>query len=199
MNRNVSRRYETQDTKLGAPVTAGPGLAKRRALVDITNSVTTEEVKDITKKQVTAAPLSLPAMVMAMPEDIENEVMPPSSRGSPLDRVYMQRPSDDIDARDTGNPVLVTCYVNDLYINFNETEREFRVNSNYMSNQPYVNERMRTILADWLVEVHLKFKMVPETLYMTSMIIDRYLEVKQVRRSKLQLVGVSALLVSYSH
>ena len=46
------------------------------------------------------------------------------------------------------------------------------------------------------VEVHLKFKMVPESLYMTVNIIDRYLELKQVRRSKLQLVGVSALLVS---
>lgn len=46
------------------------------------------------------------------------------------------------------------------------------------------------------VEVHLKFKMVPESLYMTVSIIDRYLELKQVRRSKLQLVGVASLLVS---
>ena len=42
----------------------------------------------------------------------------------------------------------------------------------------------------------MKFKMVPESLYMTQNIIDRYLELKQVRRSKLQLVGVAALLVS---
>lgn len=36
--------------------------------------------------------------------------------------------------------------------------------------------------------------MVPDTLYLTVNIIDRYLELKQVRRSKLQLVGVAALL-----
>ena len=36
--------------------------------------------------------------------------------------------------------------------------------------------------------------MVPETLYLTVHIIDRYLELKQVRRSRLQLVGVGALL-----
>lgn len=36
--------------------------------------------------------------------------------------------------------------------------------------------------------------MVPETLYLTVSIIDRYLELKQVRRSRLQLVGVAALL-----
>ena len=46
------------------------------------------------------------------------------------------------------------------------------------------------------MEVHLKFKMVPESLYMTIQIIDRYLEIKTVRRSRLQLVGVAALLVS---
>lgn len=44
--------------------------------------------------------------------------------------------------------------------------------------------------------MHLKFKMVPETLYLTVNVIDRYLETKQVRRSKLQLLGVSALLVA---
>ena len=37
--------------------------------------------------------------------------------------------------------------------------------------------------------------MVPETLYLTVDLIDRFLEKKQVRRSKLQLVGVAALLV----
>lgn len=42
----------------------------------------------------------------------------------------------------------------------------------------------------------MKFKMVPESLYMTIHIIDRYLEVKSVRRSKLQLVGVAALLIA---
>lgn len=44
--------------------------------------------------------------------------------------------------------------------------------------------------------MHLKFKMVPETLYLTVNILDRYLQQKQVRRSKLQLVGVSALLIA---
>jgi G2/mitotic-specific cyclin-B, other len=47
--------------------------------------------------------------------------------------------------------------------------------------------------------VHLKFKMVPETLYLTVDLIDRFLEKKQIRRSKLQLVGVSALLVNRNY
>ena len=49
---------------------------------------------------------------------------------------------------------------------------------------------------DWLVEVHLKFKLVPETLYLTVNIIDRYLAKTEVSRPKLQLVGVTALLIA---
>lgn len=55
---------------------------------------------------------------------------------------------------------------------------------------------MRSILIDWLVEVHLKFKLVPESLYLTVNLIDRYLEREQVHRSKLQLLGVTAMLIA---
>ena len=34
---------------------------------------------------------------------------------------------------------------------------------------------MRAILIDWLVDVHLKFKLKDETLYLTVALIDRYL------------------------
>lgn len=44
-----------------------------------------------------------------------------------------------------------------------------------MKIQKDINEKMRSILIDWLVEVHLKFKLLPETLYLTVNIIDRYL------------------------
>lgn len=44
---------------------------------------------------------------------------------------------------------------------------------------------MRAILIDWLVDVHLKFKLVDETLFMTVNLIDRYLSVNQINRTKL--------------
>jgi hypothetical protein len=44
---------------------------------------------------------------------------------------------------------------------------------------------MRAILIDWLVEVHLKFKLLPETLYLTVNLIDRFLGRTQIVRSKL--------------
>ena len=66
----------------------------------------------------------------------------------------------------------------------------------YMKNQEDINARMRAILVDWLVEVHLKFKLVPATLYLCVSLIDRYCTCNAVQRSKLQLVGVTALLVA---
>lgn len=66
----------------------------------------------------------------------------------------------------------------------------------YMERQNDIHEKMRSILIDWLVEVHLKFKLVPESLYLTVNLIDRYLEKEQVSRQKLQLIGVTAMLIA---
>jgi cyclin B len=56
------------------------------------------------------------------------------------------------------------------------------VTPTYMTKQQDINEKMRSILIDWLVEVHLKFKLVPESLYLTVNLIDRYLDKEQVNR-----------------
>ena len=68
--------------------------------------------------------------------------------------------------------------------------------STYITKQEDINEKMRAILIDWLVEVHLKFKLMPETLYLTVNLIDRYLEKEKIKRSHLQLVGVTAMFIS---
>jgi G2/mitotic-specific cyclin-B, other len=65
-----------------------------------------------------------------------------------------------------------------------------------MSGQAEINDKMRAILIDWLIEVHHKFKLQPETLFITARIIDKYLELEQVSKSRLQLVGVTALLLA---
>lgn len=102
---------------------------------------------------------------------------------------------DDIDERDANDPLCATEYVQDMYRHFRSKEMQTSVRPVFMEQQSQINERMRSILVDWLVEVHLKFKLVPETLYLTVNIIDRYLERTEVTRPKLQLVGVTALLI----
>lgn len=65
-----------------------------------------------------------------------------------------------------------------------------------MYHQADINEKMRAILVDWIIEVHLKFKLKPETLFLTVSLIDRYLEKVQIKRTNLQLVGVTSMLIA---
>lgn len=66
----------------------------------------------------------------------------------------------------------------------------------YMGSQPDVNAKMRAILVDWLIEVHKKFELMPETLYLSINIVDRFLSLKVVSRKELQLVGISSMLLA---
>ena len=86
----------------------------------------------------------------------------------------------DIDALDKQNPLAVTEFVNDMFNYWFRVEPLTRVSCNYMRSQTDINHKMRAILVDWLVEVHLKFKLMPETLFLTHNLIDRFLEKKAV-------------------
>lgn len=55
---------------------------------------------------------------------------------------------------------------------------------------------MRVVLLNWLVDVHIKYKMSPETFFITVNIIDQYLSVRDVNRSELQLLGITAMWIA---
>jgi transcription initiation factor TFIIIB Brf1 subunit/transcription initiation factor TFIIB len=66
----------------------------------------------------------------------------------------------------------------------------------YFNFQPEITSRMRTILIDWIIEVHYKYKLNQATLWLTMNIMDRYLEKHVIERGKLQLVGITALFLA---
>jgi transcription initiation factor TFIIIB Brf1 subunit/transcription initiation factor TFIIB len=67
----------------------------------------------------------------------------------------------------------------------------------YMTVQSDINSKMRAILVDWLVDVHYKYALLPQTLHIAVLLIDRFLEKNQkLKRQKLQLVGVTAMFVA---
>lgn len=55
---------------------------------------------------------------------------------------------------------------------------------------------MRAILVDWLVEVSQEYKLVSETLFLAINYIDRFLSQGAVPRRKLQLVGITCMLIA---
>ena len=109
---------------------------------------------------------------------------------------YYSTELDPIDQPDAHDPQACAEYAVEIFHTLRVTEQINSSSPSYMSIQSDINEKMRGILIDWLVEVHLKFKLVPETLFLTVNIIDRYLAKEQVNRQRLQLVGVTAMLVA---
>lgn len=99
------------------------------------------------------------------------------------------------------NPQLAIEYIESITETLFSTQNNKNLSlypyPNYMRNiQNDINDKMRIILFDWIVDVHFKWKLLPETLYLTFNLIDRYLGLKSTSREELQCVGVSALLIA---
>lgn len=65
-----------------------------------------------------------------------------------------------------------------------------------MDSQTEIEWDMRTTLIDWLLQVHMRYHMMPETLWIAVNIIDRFLSKRVVSLVKFQLVGVTAMFVA---
>ena len=93
-------------------------------------------------------------------------------------------------------------YINIIYYNLlKEEDRGIspKAEYDYMKNQKEINDKMRSILVDWIIDVHFKFGFTDETLFMTISIIDRYLTINQIKRSNFQLLGITALMIACKH
>ena len=160
--------------------------SKRRGLKDITNKQRIGGDKSRDKKKTSSLRPAAPAVSGLAPRMSNMRI------SSAPTTVKIK----DIDAVDRENPQAVTEYVNDIMSYFRRIEGLNGPSPSYMTKQPHINSKMRSILIDWLVEVHLKFKLMPETLYLTVNLIDRFLERKIVARQRLQLVGVTCMLLA---
>ena len=88
-------------------------------------------------------------------------------------------------------------YLEEIHIYLKTVESKGIALTNYMSLiQTDINEKMRIILINWLIEVHFKFRMVNETLFICINIIDRYLSQKNINRKYLQLLGITSLFIA---
>jgi hypothetical protein len=62
-----------------------------------------------------------------------------------------------------------------------------------------ISARMRAILIDWMWDVHGKYRLYPETMYLAVSLLDRYLQRVSVHRGNLQLLGLTALFLATKH
>lgn len=117
-------------------------------------------------------------------------VAPTGSAALALERAPERKSSEA--SRD---PQLVEEYVPDIINQLFSTEAYALPPADYMDKQTDITGKMRMILIDWLIEVHMKYRLRPETLHLTVNLIDRYLSKKQITRKRLQLVGVAAMFI----
>ena len=59
-----------------------------------------------------------------------------------------------------------------------------------------VKETSRAFLIEWIIDVHRKFRLASETLYLTVHLIDRFLSLQQIKKSQLHILGVTSLLIA---
>ncbi|KAH9677022.1 putative cyclin-B3-1 [Citrus sinensis] len=97
---------------------------------------------------------------------------------------------------DDCNQLEVAEYVDEIYHYYWVMEAQNPPLENYMSSQTDITPQMRGILINWLIEVHLKFDLMPETLYLMVILLDRYLSEVKIKKNEMQLVGLTSLLLA---
>ncbi|CAJ1050108.1 G2/mitotic-specific cyclin-B2 isoform X2 [Xyrichtys novacula] len=187
-------------------VAAGP---RRAALGEITNTKKTLGVKPSAKpsgtqkskppsvQEVPAPAVQVPAPADPLPSVSEESADVSMKEEEQLCQAFSEAllAVQDVDEEDADQPQLCSEYVKDIYKYLRVLEEQQAVRANYMQGYE-ITERMRALLVDWLVQVHSRFQLLQETLYLTVAVLDRFLQVQPVSPRKLQLVGVTAMLVA---
>eukprot|EP01013_Petalomonas_cantuscygni_P018889 TRINITY_DN3645_c0_g1_i1.p2 TRINITY_DN3645_c0_g1~~TRINITY_DN3645_c0_g1_i1.p2 ORF type:complete len:436 (+),score=100.40 TRINITY_DN3645_c0_g1_i1:126-1310(+) len=98
------------------------------------------------------------------------------------------------------DPLYAAQYASAIMDNLRLDERH-RPKLDYLhadGTQARINntEKMRYILVDWMIEVHVKFRLVPETLFLTVELLDRFLQIRPVVKTELQLAAVTSMLIA---
>ena len=131
-----------------------------------------------------------------------------NSQENKLTKYNSEKPEDDevkikyFDTSKVTNVQIPKDYLNIIYYNLLKEEEKGIIpmpDYTYLTRQTEINEKMRSILVDWLIDVHFKFGFTDETLFMTISIIDRYLTISQITRTNFQLLGITALMIACKH
>uniref|UniRef100_A0A224YU58 Cyclin B n=1 Tax=Rhipicephalus zambeziensis TaxID=60191 RepID=A0A224YU58_9ACAR len=102
----------------------------------------------------------------------------------------------DIDAGDLDEPQMCAQYAQEIFDYMASLETKWPMTPKFLRLQSSVTPEMRAILVNWMMMVHQRFQLLQETLFLAVSLTDRFLQVQNVSRSKLQLLGVAAIFVA---
>ena len=107
--------------------------------------------------------------------------------------------SGGADTASSSDQLMCGPYASDIYdyLHKMEVEAKRRPLPDYLDKvQRDVSANMRGVLVDWLVEVAEEYKLGSDTVYLSISYIDRFLSLNAVTRQRLQLLGVSSMLIA---
>lgn len=116
-----------------------------------------------------------------------------------LDTHHYVAPKADVGATEIflgPDPGIFALYDDDIVKTMILREGKHCPLKNYMDKQPHITKRVRSIVVDWLIDVHEAYTMTADTLYLAIHTLDRYLSRKVVHRKQIQLVGIVAFFIS---
>ncbi|KAF2670204.1 hypothetical protein BT63DRAFT_231884 [Microthyrium microscopicum] len=102
----------------------------------------------------------------------------------------------DMSEDEAWDMTMVAEYSDEIFSYMRDLEAKLEPSAHYMDLQAEIQWSMRSVLIDWVVQVHARFGLLPETLFLAVNCIDRFLSVKVVSLAKLQLVGATAIYVA---
>lgn len=102
----------------------------------------------------------------------------------------------DLEESERDDPQLMTEYSTEIFADLYERQERYVVGSGYLERQPDLTWKIRGIVIDWLVHLHSRARMLPETLFLGVNIFDRFLSRERVGLHDIQLVGISSLYIA---
>ncbi|KAL8521954.1 hypothetical protein ACS0TY_012199 [Phlomoides rotata] len=192
-SKNLKVLADTRESTVDKPKKVGVKQSQKVCPVEDLTPEPTEIVDGITLAAADLSPMK--------PDTVKHiSVMSPFNRDD--NKLYMKQEKPEaegifnIDTRHD-DPLMCTLYAADIYSSLYAKQFDRRPSPDYMEKlQKDITQGMRGILVDWLVEVSEEYKLVPDTLYLTVNLIDRYLSENYIEKQKLQLLGVTCMLIA---
>jgi G2/mitotic-specific cyclin 1/2 len=182
---------KTESKRTGSGVMAGKRKTSSTSSNTISIKETPAEEEEPSRKKIH---LQVEKRI-AIEETKENEVQEDVEPKESVSAAFAEG-VEDLDREDIDDPLMVAEYVVEIFDYLKKLEVATRPNADYMEHQDDLEWKMRGILVDWLIEVHTRFHLLPETLFLAVNIIDRFLSTKVVQLDRLQLVGVTAMFIA---
>lgn len=176
----------------------------------ITTNNTTTALNNVTSKQPalqTLQPLqTLHQQQQALQQKRVSRIPKPISfvtskaleKESLADEQPQEPPIEDIDQNTSRDAVFMVCDVaKDIYQYMFELEQAQAIDRDFLKDQKIFTPKVRQRLVNWCLDIHIKLKLIPETLYVAISIIDRYFNIVTVKQqSQVQLVAAGAFLIA---